>query len=115
MEQACPVVTALLQEWGLALHPEKTRIVHRTEGFDFLGCHVQRRRAKLRGTPQQPKGHALRQEVRSWLQTHPTVTAAVVIRPLNPLLRGGAMYEHHGVSKHPVQYVDDHIGRGWWR
>ncbi len=39
MEQACPVVIACLDERGLALHPEKTRLVQRTEGFDFLGFH----------------------------------------------------------------------------
>ena len=32
IEQACPVVTAFLDERGLALHQEKTRIVQRTEG-----------------------------------------------------------------------------------
>ena len=37
IEQACPVVTAFLDERGLALHPEKTRLVQRTEGLDFRG------------------------------------------------------------------------------
>ena len=42
-------VLCLLREWlderGLALSEEKTRIVHLTEGFDFLGFTVRHYRA----------------------------------------------------------------------
>ena len=115
IEQACPVVTAFLDERGLALHPEKTRMVQRTEGFDFLGFHVQMRGQKLLITPQKQKVHALLQEVRSWLRSHQTVSAEVVIRHLNPLIRGWAMYYHHVVSKQTFQKVDYHIWRALWR
>jgi RNA-directed DNA polymerase len=115
IEQARPVVTAFLQERGLALHPEKTRIVQRTEGFDFLGFHVQMRGQKLLITPQKQKVQALLQEIRAWLKTHATVTAAVVIHHLNPLIRGWAMYYRHVVSKHTFQHVDYHIWRALWR
>jgi RNA-directed DNA polymerase len=113
--QACPVVTAFLDERGLALHPEKTRMVQRTEGFDFLGFHVQMRGQKLLITPQKQKVHALLQEVRSWLRSHQTVSAEVVIRHLNPLIRGWAMYYHHVVSKQTFQKVDYHLWRALWR
>ena len=91
IEQARPVVTAFLQERGLALHPEKTRMVQRTEGCDVLGFHVQMRGQKLLITPQKQKVQALRQEIRAWLKTHATVTAAVVMHHLHPLIRGWAM------------------------
>jgi RNA-directed DNA polymerase len=64
IEQACPVVTAFLDERGLALHPEKTHIVQQTEGFDFLGFHVQMRGQKLLITPQQQKVQELLHTVR---------------------------------------------------
>ena len=115
IEQACPVVTAFRQDRGLALPPEKTRIVQRTEGFDFLGFHVQLRGQKLLITPQQQKVQALLQEVRAWVKTHATVTAAVVIHHLHPLIRGWAMYYRHVVSKHTFQPVDDHSWRALWR
>jgi RNA-directed DNA polymerase len=115
IEQAYSVVPAFLKERGLALHPEKPRIVHRTEGFDFLGFHVQMRREKLLITPQKQKVQALLREVRSWLKPHPTVPAEAVIRHLKPLLRGWAMYYRHVVSKHTFQHVDYHIWRGLWR
>ena len=42
---------AALAPMGLRLSPEKTRVVHIDEGFDFLGFHIRRRRK--RGTLKQ--------------------------------------------------------------
>jgi RNA-directed DNA polymerase len=114
IEQAYPVTTAFLDERGLALHPEKTRIVQRTEGFGFLGFHVQMRGQKLLITPQKQKVQKLRQEVRSWLKTHQAVSAAGVIRHRNPLIRGWAMYYRQGVSKQTFQKVDYHLWSALW-
>ena len=41
-------VAAVLAPLGLRLAPEKTRVVHIDEGFDFLGFHI--RRMRKRGT-----------------------------------------------------------------
>jgi RNA-directed DNA polymerase len=37
-----PLVEQFLHERGLALCPEKTRITHIEDGFDFLGHHVRK-------------------------------------------------------------------------
>ena len=37
-----PLVVAFLQERGLTLSAEKTRITHIEEGFDFLGRNIRR-------------------------------------------------------------------------
>src|SRR5262245_50562134 len=113
-EAACPVVTAFRDERGLALQPEQTRLVQRTEGFAFLGFHVQMRGPKLLLTPQTQKVQKRLQEVRSWLTTHPTVSAEVVIRHLNPSIRGWARYDRQVVSKPTFQKVDYHIWRALW-
>jgi RNA-directed DNA polymerase len=89
--------------------------VHRTEGFDFLGCPVQRRGETLLLTPPKQQVQALRQDVRSGLKHHQTVSPAAVIRHLNPFIRGWAMYYRHVVSKQTFQTVDDHIWRALWR
>ena len=44
-------VAAVLAPLGLRLSPEKTRVVHIDEGFDFLGFHI--RRMRKRGTSKQ--------------------------------------------------------------
>ena len=36
----------MLAPMGLRLSPEKTRVVHMSEGFDFLGFHIQWRRKR---------------------------------------------------------------------
>src|SRR5512135_526132 len=41
-------VAAVLAPLGLRLSPEKTRVIHIDEGFDFLGSHI--RRMRKRGT-----------------------------------------------------------------
>ena len=41
-------VSAVIAPLGLRLAPEKTRVVHIDEGFDFLGFHI--RRMRKRGT-----------------------------------------------------------------
>jgi RNA-directed DNA polymerase len=48
-EEAQRRATAILDELGLSLHPDKTRVVdlrEGNEGFDFLGCHL---RARMSG------------------------------------------------------------------
>jgi RNA-directed DNA polymerase len=45
-EEAQRQATAMLGDLGLALHPDKTRVVDLREGnqgFDFLGCHLHAR------------------------------------------------------------------------
>jgi RNA-directed DNA polymerase len=42
---------AQLAEWGLRLHPEKTRVVEDREGFDFLGFHHRRVALRKQGRP----------------------------------------------------------------
>ena len=39
-------VAEVLAPMGLRLSPEKTRVVHIDEGFDFLGFHIHRRRKR---------------------------------------------------------------------
>jgi RNA-directed DNA polymerase len=115
IEQACPVVTAVLEERGLALHPEHTRMVHRTAGVACLGFHVQRRGQRRLSTPQGQKVQARRREVRSGVQPHQTVSPEAVIPHLNPRIRGWAMDDRHVVSQHTLQTVDDPSWRARWR
>ena len=56
-------VAAVLAPLGLRLAPEKTRVVHIDEGFDFLGFHI--RRMRKRGTQQALRLHHAVQEGRS--------------------------------------------------
>jgi RNA-directed DNA polymerase len=53
-------IASVLEPLGLKLSPAKTRIVHMSEGLDFLGFHIQWRRkrgtSKCTSTPSSPTG-----------------------------------------------------------
>ena len=97
-EAALEKVRGWMQEEGLQLHPQKTRLVDMTqpqEGFDFLGYHfhhggkrwprtksVQKLKANLKPRTKRTNGQSLRQ----------------IIAELNPRLRGWYGYFRHALA-----------------
>ncbi len=89
-QEAAETALARLEQWagkaGLALHPEKTRIVDATQrgGFDFLGYHFER---GLRW-PRQKSQMALKDRVRLYTRRANGHGLPQIIAKLNPILRG---------------------------
>jgi len=106
-------VTAVLAPLGLRLAPEKTRVVHIDEGFDFLGYHI--RRQRKRGTqkhyvytrPSRKATQAIKDKVkaRTYRSTRHMALDEVIIS-LNRLLAGWANYFRYGVSKAVFGAID---------
>jgi len=46
-----PLIEEFMRERGLALSPEKTKITHIAEGFDFLGQNIRKYKGKMLITP----------------------------------------------------------------
>ena len=98
--EACiRLLTDWLKERGLALSGEKTRIVHLTEGFDFLGFTVRRYQTqttrsgyKLRITPSKASGAKLRDRLKAEWNALRGNDAETVVRRLNPIIKGWANY-----------------------
>jgi len=89
-----------LAERGLKLSEEKTRIVHLTDGFDFLGFNIRhfpspkttRTGYKILIRPSKKSVKAVRQKLReAWLELKGHSLSAVLWR-LNPIIRGWADY-----------------------
>lgn len=108
-------VSAVLAPLGLRLAPEKTRVVHIDEGFDFLGHHI--RRQRKRGTSKHYvytmpskkaikfiKGKISEQTYRSTRH----IELDELLRSLNQTLRGWATFFRYGVSKAVFSAVDYH-------
>jgi RNA-directed DNA polymerase len=115
IEALLPTLADWLRERGLELNLDKTRIVHITEGFDFLGFHIQQFNGKCIITPQKAKVLAFLQTIGAWLKAHPHLPPAAVIAYLNPRLRGWGNYYKHVSSKRVFNYVDTQIWKKLWR
>lgn len=94
------ILPAWLQQRGLTLSTEKTRVVHLTDGFDFLGFNTRlyptpnrtRTGYKLHIKPSKQTVAQIRQKLRDqWLRLRGTNLVAVLAR-LNPIIRGEAHY-----------------------
>jgi RNA-directed DNA polymerase len=108
-------VAAVLAPLGLRLAPEKTRVVHVNEGFEFLGFHI--RRQRKRGTQKyyvytKPSKKAIQSikdkvKVKTYRSTRHLDLDELIIS-LNRMLAGWANYFRHGVSKDVFSAVDNH-------
>ncbi|MGW0828739.1 group II intron maturase-specific domain-containing protein [Streptomyces sp. NPDC002845] len=108
-------VAAVLAPLGLRLAPEKTRVVHVNEGFEFLGFHI--RRQRKRGTQKyyvytKPSKKAIQSikdkvKVKTYRSTR-HLDLDELITSLNRMLAGWANYFRHGVSKDVFSAVDSH-------
>jgi RNA-directed DNA polymerase len=117
-EEDAKRVQSILAEWlkqrGLTLSPEKTRIVHLTEGFDFLGFNVRHYPApqtartgwKLLIKPSKESVQGLCGKLKDlWKKVQGTPIQAVLPK-LNPVIRGWANYFRSVVSKEIFHQLD---------
>src|SRR5262249_36650243 len=81
---------------GMACSENKTKIVHLSEGFDFLGFNVRRYHRKLLIKPSKAAIRRLRERLAAEMRTLRGGNAGAVIATLNPIIRGWAAY-HRGV------------------
>lgn len=110
-----PLVEAHLRERGLSLSPEKTRITHIRDGFDFLGQHLRKYRDVLLIKPSKRNCLAFLRKVREVIKDNKTMQAGHLIVRLNPLLRGWANYHRHINSKSTFRRIDSLIFQCLWQ
>ena len=109
-----PVVEQFLHERGLELSPEKTRITHIENGFDFLGHHVRKYAGKFLTKPARKNVKAFLEKVRNIVKANKQATTANLIAQLNPVVRGWANYHRHGASKVTFMKADAAIFKALW-
>jgi len=112
-------VTAVLAPLGLRLAPEKTRVVHIDEGFDFLSFTI--RRQRKRGTqkhyvytkPSRKAIQAIKDKLKAkTYRSTRHMALDELITSLNRLLAGWASYFRYAVSKAVFGAID---GFAWGR
>lgn len=108
-------VVDVLAPVGLRLSPEKTRVVHIDEGFDFLGFNI--RRMRKRGShkhfvytrPSRQALASIKDRVRVMTYRHTLhQDPGYLMEYLGRVLRGWANYFRHGVSKRIFTAIDSY-------
>lgn len=122
-EQSLEKVRAILGLLRLQLHPTKTRLVELglgRDGFEFLGCYLRIVRSHFKGRnylfrwPSQWAMKAVRAKVhdlterRRWAGMK---DIRVVIRVLNPVLRGWGSYFRTGNASDKFNQIDRYVHR----
>jgi RNA-directed DNA polymerase len=111
----------VLLRMGLRLSMTKTRICHIDDGFDFLGCRIQRHRKRGTATkayvyvyPSKAALAAVKSKLRALSRGPRNDQLATLIDRLNPVLRGWTGYFRHGASKATFQYLNAFVWRRVW-
>lgn len=106
---------AWLQERGLSLNRDKTRIGRISDGFDFLSFNIRRYRtsqgSKVLTRPSRDAMKKIRRRLADELRAMRGSPTAEVIWALNPVIRGQANYYRTGASKKAFQALDSYLWR----
>ncbi|MFM9587153.1 group II intron reverse transcriptase/maturase [Streptomyces caniscabiei] len=94
-------LTGWLVPRGLRFNEAKTKVVHLTEGFDFLGFTIQRHGDSLNVRPSKAACNKLRKRLRTDMRALRGANAIAVIAKFNPIVRGWTMY-YRSVASHRV-------------
>lgn len=109
-----PRLEQFLAERGLRLSTAKTQIVHRDEGFNFLGFTIRRYNKKLLTLPQPEKVQRMRQRIKAFLDANQQAKQENLVWGLNALIRGWANYYRYGASSAAYNDIADYCWQRLW-
>lgn len=121
-KEQCEKAKVKVEEWllqrGLEFAPDKVNITHLRDGIQFLGCQVRLygdQKVKLLIKPHPKKVTAFRSRLREiWLK-YKGQAPQVVIKELNPIIRGWANYYRAFVSTEIFSDLDHFMWHRTWR
>ena len=122
-KEALRQIQFVMNKLGLALHPEKTRMVNLRRGkgsFVFLGCTIRKKRSILRNPrayymhrwPSPKATKRLRERVREITDKRASgEDVKQIIAKLNPVIRGWGNYFRTGTCRREFHRMDDFVYR----
>jgi group II intron reverse transcriptase/maturase len=122
-ERALASARAVLEgQLGLRIHPEKTRIVHVSQGFEFLGYKIGLGRGLrfkpggigLYAIPRQRSVDRFKDKVRALTRRRIAVPLEELIHVLNPVIRGWGMYYRRANVRRLFNRLNRWIVRRIW-
>jgi RNA-directed DNA polymerase len=111
-------IADVLAGLGLRLSPSKTRIVHMSEAFDFLGFRIQWRRKQGTGKwyvytfISHRAIRSVKAKIRTLTHKKSQQDLGYVLRRLTMLMHGWANYFRHAVAQKTFDMLDNFT---WWR
>ena len=119
----------ILKQLGVVLHPQKTRIVHVQQGFEFLGYKIKRGKAlrlpasKIRSQarsgalyayPREKSICRFKDQVRQRTKRRVPLRTRELIAELNPVLRGWGEYYKRAHVRKLFHQLDGWVRRRIW-
>lgn len=102
-------LVAWLGPRGLRFNEEKTRVVHLSQGFDFLGFNVRRFDEKLIIKPSKEALRKIRERLSTEMRALRGANVEAVLRKLVPIVRGWSAYYRTVVSSKVFASLDRHV------
>lgn len=110
-----PAITAFLQERGLRLSEEKSKVVNIADGFEFLGAHLRKYKGKLLMKPTTANTIAIARDLKQYIRSQRGASQEHLIHQINRRLRGWANAFRHLVSSKSFRQVDTCVNNQLWR
>lgn len=108
-EGVMPAISEFLKPRGLRLSPEKTKITHIEEGFDFLGFNIRKYKGKFLTKPPKDRCKAFLKGAKDIVKASYGWSGVDLIRQLNPKITGWANYYRGSAAKATYAKIDDAI------
>jgi RNA-directed DNA polymerase len=109
-----PLIEGFLNARGLRLSPEKTKVTHISEGFDFLGQNIRSYNGVVLVTPSKKNTLAFLDKIRERINANKGASHENLIRVLNPVIRGWANYHRHINATRAFKKTDHAIWHALW-
>lgn len=129
-EAALATARRILEKLGVTLHPDKTRIVHVRQGFEFLGYKIKRgnrplrlsatkirsgmRQGSLYAFPRAKSVRHFKDQIRRRTRRKAPVSTRQLIDEINPIIRGWGQYYHKAHVRRLFHRLDGWIVRRIW-
>ncbi len=129
-QAALACATRILEQLGVQMNTDKTRIVHVRYGFEFLGYKIKRGKRPLRlaagriksgarqgmlyAYPTQKSINRFKDRVRQSTRRRVPLRTEEIIRELNPILRGWGLYYYKAHVRTLFHHLDQWIVRRLW-
>ena len=114
-EEVLPIIDRFLEPRGLRLSRAKTQITHIEDGFDFLGKHFRKFCGKLIIQPSKKSIKSISAKIRDTIRKHRGQAAAVLIKALNPIIRGWAEAQKTVQAATAFSRIEKVIFDAMWR